>query len=63
LKKVKEATFLQAIRLVQAEVNTRYEKRSEDERGMYATQEEVDTLRSLAGTLAMVFGPFPMIGF
>jgi len=45
------------------EVNRRFEERGENERGMYASQEEVDALRSLAATLVMVFGRFPTIGF
>ena len=61
--KTKKPKFLQAIKGVEAEVNERFEERGENERGMYATQEEVEALRSLAATLVMVFGPFPMIGF
>jgi hypothetical protein len=63
MNKMEKPTFLQAIKRVEAEVDKRFEQRSENERGLYATQEEVDALRSLAATLVMVFGPFPMIGF
>ena len=41
----------------------RFEERGENERGMYASQEEVDALRSLAATLVKVFGPFVRLGF
>lgn len=63
MNKAKKQTFLQAIECVQSEVNKRFEERGENERGIYAAQEEVEGLRSLAVTLVMVFGPFPMIEF
>lgn len=56
-------TFLESIKWLDDEVSKRFEQRSENVRGMYATQEEVNALRSLAATLAMVFGPFPGIIF
>jgi hypothetical protein len=56
-------TFLESIKWLDAEVGKRFEERSGNVRGMYATQEEVDALRLLAATLAMVFGPFPGVVF
>jgi hypothetical protein len=59
----KNSEFLESIRRLDTEVTHRYEERGENDRGMYATQEEVDALRSLAATLVMVFGPLPSIDY
>jgi len=56
----KNSEFLESIRRLDTEVTHLYEERGENDRGMYATQEEVDALRSLAATLVMVFGSFPL---
>jgi hypothetical protein len=59
----KTSTFLESIKRLDTEVTHRYEERGENDRGMYATQEEIDALQSLAATLVMVFGPLPTFGF
>jgi hypothetical protein len=59
----KNSEFLESIKRLDTEVTHRYQERGGNDRGIYATQEEIDALQSLAATLVMVFGPFPTIGF
>jgi hypothetical protein len=55
-------TFIEEIRNLHNEVDKRIATVN-GEQGMYASKEEVQTLRMLAGLLTSLFGPFPNVDF
>jgi hypothetical protein len=58
----KRKAILKQIKALDKEVSSRVSEVN-GERGLYATPEEVEALRQLAGVLVMLFGPIPMVDF